>query len=320
VTVVHCSLVAAAALALAAAPGEEFVRGRNAFFRAEYQRAIEILRPLLYPEPRLDSEEETVQAHRMLGVAYLFEQKTAEARLEFKKLLQLRPDYRFDPLLDPPRVVDFFNSVVREQESGLAELEARRRKHEAQQAARRPPGVPGSGVTVERRYEKRSLVVAFVPFGAGQFQNGERRKGWTFLLAESALAAVSVSAFATNYALFGVRPVRRCLVEVMPAPDGTPGMCPPDRIDHSDEELSGNLTKVQVASGALFFAVAAWGVVDAVRHFRPEVPVDDGGGGAAAPAPPAPASGRPAAPAATRLRFGPFLSPHTQGFALGFAF
>jgi len=84
---------------------DAFDRGRTAFGRAEYARAIEILHPLLYPEVILDSEGEVVQARRMLGVAYLFENKPEDARREFHKLLELRPDYRFDPLLDPQRVV-----------------------------------------------------------------------------------------------------------------------------------------------------------------------------------------------------------------------
>ena len=58
---------------------DAFDRGRTAFERAEYRRAIEILNPLLYPEMLLDSEGEQVQAHRMLGVAYLFESKPDEA-------------------------------------------------------------------------------------------------------------------------------------------------------------------------------------------------------------------------------------------------
>src|SRR3954470_4377871 len=70
---------------------EALERGRTAFARAEYQRAIEIVHPLLYPEVQLDSEGEVVEAHRMLGVAYLFENRPDEASREFKKLLELRP-------------------------------------------------------------------------------------------------------------------------------------------------------------------------------------------------------------------------------------
>src|SRR5262249_25941259 len=84
-----------------ATPAEEFERGRTAFARGEYGRALQLLRPLVYPEVRLETEGEVVQAHRMLGVASLFENDPDSARREFRKLLELRPDYRFDPLLDP---------------------------------------------------------------------------------------------------------------------------------------------------------------------------------------------------------------------------
>ena len=132
----------------------------RAFARAEYQRAIEILRPLLYPEVRLESEGEIVQAHRMLGVAYLFEEQAATRRKrEFRKLLELRPDYRFDPLLDPPRVVDFFNGVLKEEEATISGAggqaqEARGRAGGAARSAR--PSALRAGATVVR-YERNSL-------------------------------------------------------------------------------------------------------------------------------------------------------------------
>src|SRR3954468_3318282 len=116
---------------------EAFDRGRTAFGRAEYQRAIEILNPLLYPEVLLESEGEVVQTRRMLGVAYLFENQPEEARREFRKLLELRPDYRFDPLLDPQRIVAFCKEVVKEEQSAIAAIEARRRQREQETAARR---------------------------------------------------------------------------------------------------------------------------------------------------------------------------------------
>src|SRR5690242_19844228 len=86
----------AAAEGAPATPAEAFERGRNAFARGEYGRAVEVLRPLVYPDVRLESEGEIVQAHRMLGVASLFENDAEGARREFRKLLELRPDYRFD--------------------------------------------------------------------------------------------------------------------------------------------------------------------------------------------------------------------------------
>jgi hypothetical protein len=251
---------------------DAFDRGRTAFGRAEYQRAIEVLHPLLYPDVLLDSEGEVVQARRMLGVAYLFENKPDEARREFRKLLELRPDYRFDPLLDPQRVVDFFNGVLKEEEATIAEIEKRRRQRDKKLADERqrdaarlrlPPTIV--------RYERHSFAVNFIPFGAGQFQNGQRRKGWLFFGAEALLGALSVGAFATNLGLYGLAPQRGCL-ETQPMGVA----CPPGLIDHSQEDTSNTLLGVQVVSGGLFFAVAIWGVIDAIHHHQPEVPLPDG--------------------------------------------
>jgi hypothetical protein len=313
----------AATLALAT-PGEDFERGKIAFSRGEYRRAIGILNPLLYPEGRLDSEGEVVQAHRMLGVAHLFENQPEDAQREFRKLLELRPDYRFDPLLDPPRVVEFFNGILKEEENEIASFQANRRKRdselalrrqreaEAMCAARAPPVV----------YLKNSYGINFLPFGAGQFQNRQRRKAWTFLGAEAALGAVSLGAFSTNFVLFGLAPRRRCL----DAPTGgTTGVAQPcQNIDHSQEALSRDLLHAQLASGGLFFAVAIWGIIDAVRHFQPETALEletrgTSGPGAAGAAGPAGAPGapnpRPGRGATSRLQAAPF--PVAGGSGLG---
>jgi hypothetical protein len=248
---------------------DAFDRGRTAFGRAEYARAIEVLHPLLYPEVLLDSEGEVVQARRMLGVAYLFENKPDEARREFRKLLELRPDYRFDPLLDPQRVVDFFNGVLKEEEATIADMERRRREREKKAADIRQREaarlrLPPTAVY----YERHSFAVNFIPFGAGQFQNGERRKGWFFFGTEALLGAVSVGAFATNFGLYGLTPHRKCTVD---QPMGI--ACPMASIDHSDEDTSRTLLGIQLVSGGLFFAVAIWGVIDAIHHHQPEVPL-----------------------------------------------
>ena len=267
-------------------PHDAFDRGRTAFERAEYKRAIEILSPLLYPEMLLDSEGEVVQAHKMLSVAYLFENKPDEARREFLELLRQRPSFRFDPLLDSQRVVTFFDTVLKEHQAEIARFKRLKDEKDAAIAAQNqrtlkllqaPPTVV--------RYERHSLSVALIPFGAGQFQNGERRKGWWFFGAETALAAVSLGAFVTNFALYGFSSERGCT-----DPNNPDGMqCRPGNIDYTQEDTSLMLTRIQVGSGVAFFAVAIWGVIDAVRNFKPEVPLDGNGNGngarAATPAP-----------------------------------
>ena len=252
------------ALELAAPPSAEFNRGKAAYERAEYSRAIEVLRPLLYPELRLETEGQVAEAHRMLGVAHLFEKQNELAGQEFRKLLQMRPDYRMDALLDPPQVVDFFNGVLREYEGELAQIEQRRKQADLEERQRREAyeRAKMGPTVVERHMIRNSFTVNFIPFGAGQFQNGQRKKGWGFLLSESALGAVSVGAFATNFALYGFRPKSPCVAQEM-------GPC---KIDLTNQHRSEALTRVQVVSGGLFFAVAAWGIADAILNFKPEVP------------------------------------------------
>jgi hypothetical protein len=250
----------------AAAPTEELQRGKNAYDRGEFRRAVEIVRPLLYPEIRLQFESQIVQAHRILGVSYLFEKKQAEATGEFRKLLQLSPDYHFDPLLDPPEVVDYFNTVRKEYSAELAQLEA---KHKQAERARQRDKeecekVRAGPAFIEKRVGRNSFVVNFFPFGAGQFQNGQRKKGWAFLTAEALLGAVSLGAFATNLAVYGLHPQRACLYDVKDT------ACPAGAIDHTNENRSRWLTRVQVASGAMFFGAVAWGILDAIYYYRPE--------------------------------------------------
>jgi len=252
-----------ATLNVASTPSQEFERGRTAFLRGEYERAVSLIYPLVYPDLRLESEVDVLQAHRMLGVSYLFENKQAEARDEFRKLLELAPDFRFDPLLDPYKVVEFFNGIVREQQAQLGDIEIRLKKRE-QELNRH------TGQILERRIERRSYAINFIPFGAGQFQNQQRAKGWVFFGVEAGLASISLATFVTNFALYGAAPIRTCLDPTAPA-----GMCPTNQINHSDENTSRKLLDVQVATGAAFFVVALWGMVDAFRNFRPEVPLGE---------------------------------------------
>ena len=53
-------------------------------------------------------------------------------------------------------------------------------------------------ITTVVRYERHSYLLNFVPFGAGQFQNGQRRKGWLFLGVETALAAMRAAVVRQN--------------------------------------------------------------------------------------------------------------------------
>jgi hypothetical protein len=313
------SSVALSLLLALAAPANttaEFARGKIAFQRAEYARAIELLRPLLYPEVRLETEGEMVQTHRMLGIAHLFQRQNDLAAEEFRRLLQLRPDFRMDALIDPPMVVDFFNSIIAQQEAELADLENKRREAEASAERRRRMGTPcpAPGV-IERRTVRNSRMVSFLPFGAGQFQNGHTRKGWGFFGAQAAFGVVSLGALTTNFLAYGFRPTLRC----EQGGDGGQGNCPFGYGLSSDRSRSELLTKIQVTSGVLFFATAIWGVTDAILNFEPEVVVTTPQPGGQR----ADATSRPAKKqtgAFSGLRLLPSLTPDGPGGSLAFRF
>jgi hypothetical protein len=310
----------AAPAASASSPAAQFGRGSIAFQRGEYGRAIELIRPLLYPELKLSSEGEMVQAHRMLGVAHLFMHQNGLAAEEFRKLLQLRPDFRMDALIDPPMVVDFFNGVLGEQEAEIAELDNKRREAEARAQKRQANGAPcPDPVVVERRTVRNSRAVSLLPFGAGQFQNGHTRKGWSFFAAETALGAISLGALATNFGLYGVRPTLKCEQASDPATATGSEGCPPGWKPGPDRSRSELLLKVQLISGTLFFATAIWGVTDAILNFEPEVVVTT-------PLPGTSPAGRPLSsrsqrPATrTTLRVGPAFFADGMGGSLAFRF
>ena len=296
-------------------PRVEFGRGKTAFDRGEYARTIQILRPLLYPEVRLESEGEIVQTHRMLGIAHLYERQNEQATQEFRNLLQLRPDYRMDRFLDPPTVVEFFNDILKQQEAELADLERKRQQAEAEEQRRRD-AVRNGGQVVERHYVRNSMAVSFIPFGAGQFQNGQPAKGWFFLGTEAALATVSIAAFTTNFALYGARPAIQC--QRGRETDMDPG-CPMGHVQSADRSRSELLLKVQLVSGALFFATAIWGVTDAVLNFQQQVvltPIIE----PAAKKPPdgTAKANAPHRPGPTRPRLGLILIPDVEdGVSLG---
>ena len=208
----------------------------------------------------------------MLGVAYLFENKPDDARREFKKLLELRPDFRFDPLLDPQRVVDFFNASSRKRRRRSRSWRAARRERERARprrtradAARLQPAAHGAplrtafargglhpvrrGAVSERRARARA--------GRSWAPNRRwRRSRWARSSPTSRSTASARSVPCTDAS----SPSRRRL----PAGPRRP-------FPGGDVAL---LLRVQVVSGAAFFAVAIWGVIDAVRHFKHEVPLD----------------------------------------------
>jgi len=226
-----------------------YFAGRHAYEQRRYADVIRHLRPLLYPNILLPSEEQTIDAHRMLGVSYFMLDDREAARREFVSLLGYRADFVLDPSTDPRPAADFFESVKQELEASAKAARERQERDEARRRleedmARRKVVYVDRTRVVERVIDRRARWQLFLPFGVGQFANGQRRKAWFFLGAESALLGTTLVTSGMYLAGQG----------------------------HWQRSDMTTIRALQWSSTAAFVSligVAAWGVIDALRHAPP---------------------------------------------------
>jgi hypothetical protein len=256
----------------------EFNAGRRAYEQRRYQEVVNRLRPLLYPSILLASEEQTIDAHKLLAISHFLLDDREAAKRELVSLIGYRPDYVFDPTADPPKAVEFFEVVRRDLDKRAKEArdrqarEEERRRLEEELARRRVVFVDRTQI-VERVVDRRTRWPLYVPFGYGQFDNRQRGKGWFFLSAESVLLAGTI----TSAAIYG-------------AGQG--------HWHRSDKTAIYALQSTVWAGGAAFVGVLVWGVVDALKNAPPRESVITKD---PVPAPP----GRPPAPARVSFRLTP---------------
>lgn len=257
------SAAAPAAELLDESPEEALTRARHAYARGEHGAVVAITRALLYPDPRLAGDSE-IAAHRLLALSYVRLHETRLAEQEFHTLLQLREDFTLDPL-DPAQARQMLDRIRRRDREKLDRIVEQRRREEAERRRRElenqtpppapaPTPAPAPRLVLERTIEKHSRLVSLVPFGVGQFQNGERKKGIALLATESFFAAASVSLFASILIIW---PDGRYRTDSDPSRDQT--------------RLARGLQLSQVLTGAVFWAEVLYGLIDARVHFVPQV-------------------------------------------------
>jgi len=265
-----------AALAVAAAP-PELKRAKDRFEFGAYADAAGTLRQYLATEPPL-TDEQAVDAYRMLGISEFHMGDQAQARAAFVNLLSFDPDFALDAFLVPPAIVDFFDKVKKEHEPALAPLRERRRDLREQQrladeAKRRllAEELARTGPATKLvRVQERVYLFNWMPLGAGQFQNGEKAKGTAIAAGQVVAGLVNLGAiFAHNQ--LADDPSRMCT-------SSQPGCSNPPYTD-SDRELFQRVDTIKYTSAALFWALYGYGVWDAHRHFVPVVETEIGPGG-----------------------------------------
>lgn len=236
----------------------QLAEGRLAYERGDYPGAVRILVPLLYPAIVLATEDAVIEAHRLLVLSYLLQKKDGEAEEEAHSILALRPNYQLDPIMDPPTAVAFFDSVRKRQDERLRELRARERAEvEARQKEEdRKRRAAAERVFVRRDVRQNSRVVATIPFGVGQWQNGQPRKAALFLSSELLFGALSLGSYVA-------------LERKYPVSAATNHRTYPA----SDSDLAQALLGLQLGAGIAFWATMAWGIIDAHVLYKREVVV-----------------------------------------------
>lgn len=177
---------------------DEFLRARDRYLNSEFDRAAADLRRLLQGDPStLQDVSLRAPVRRLYAACLLAQGREAEASAEIEALLLDDPDARADAVQFDVAFVRLFNGVRDRLEPRLQqERERRLRERVAEEAA-----------SAERRRRALALLttetvgvsvprgLAYVPFGVGQFANGQEGLGTFFLASEVLLLVTTVGTF-----------------------------------------------------------------------------------------------------------------------------
>jgi tetratricopeptide (TPR) repeat protein len=249
-------------------PREALQQARAAFEFQDYARVEQLLAPVA---EQVDNPQLRAEAYRLLGIARFYMGKSGAATAAFTELLKLNPDEELDPFYVSPRAIAFFDQVKRAKEPELRHIreqrqrdaEERRRAAEAEQAARRqreqeeearrltalrPPTI------LERRVVQREFWVSLMPFGIGQFQNGDQSLG-------TALATSQIVAGATSAG-------SALLIEALR--DRSTG-----KFQSGSYNIARNLQIAKWVSAGAFYALWIGGALQAAIKFKAETSARD---------------------------------------------
>jgi len=187
----------------------DVAKARAAYEAKNYEDADRRLRAMLDPETgTLKDANLRTQARMYLGATLLAEKKAPEASAVFEALLLDDPSFEPDPLSFPSdvvetfidtrkRIIDKINATKAEHARQAAERKARE-EEEKRKAAERVRLLERLA-TEEKVTERHSRWIAMIPFGVGQFQNGQTGWGWVFLGTEAAMLVGAGVAFPVWY-------------------------------------------------------------------------------------------------------------------------
>jgi TM2 domain-containing membrane protein YozV len=244
-TLAMLALAAAVPHRAEASPAQDLDRARFSFREHDYDSAMKLATYLLYPDEKLAAPADLVEAHVILGASNFETGHRIEAKNEFEKALQIQPDKMLTDKLFSEGAIRLFDETKADIEA-RAERDAQlRRLSDERERIRK---YRESLVFVE----KRSFVINFAPFGAGQFQNKQPWRGILFAAGQGLTGGISVGVFLYLSGKYG-------LVAKVPL---------------ADVARVHELQQLEIGTGVAFFAIYAWGVVDALLNYKPTVQIE----------------------------------------------
>jgi hypothetical protein len=198
-----CALALSSSRGARADAASDLEKAHGAYVAHKYDEAETRLRALLDPASpgALKDTDGIADARMYLAAVLLAAGKPAAAQAVLEKLLLDKPDYQPDPLRVSLQATDALVDARVRLHEVLSRLQAER-VHQVQEEQARADAERRKAALRLQMLEQlagEELVVyrhsrwaAVLPFGVGQFQNGQDAAGWLFLSAESLLAIGSV--------------------------------------------------------------------------------------------------------------------------------
>jgi tetratricopeptide (TPR) repeat protein len=244
--------------------GAAFERARIYYESGKYAACVDAFARLLERSEILRPKERA-SARMYLAACLIAAKRIDEARAQFRQAIledrQLEPP---DPVVFPQAVIDVFvqvraslmDALRRQQEEeflrNAEELAAKRKRAEREQ--RRVAELERLA-SIETLIQKNERWMAWVPFGLGQFHNGNQTLGWLFLSSEVALAVTAITATSIELGLHS---------------QAEGGRAPLDAGDLTSKVRAAR--QVSTAAWLTFVGVAIVGIVEANLSFQSELP------------------------------------------------
>lgn len=274
-----CLLLAGAAAAQVV-PEREVEIARALYDAGKYAEALQRATDALGLANFSEVERVKLQEVAALSAFNLGDTKAAQA--SFLNLLKLNPDYILDPFAVPPPAIKLFDQVRKEHADALnmvrqqlalrleqqkREQAERERLAKEQEERRRRAQEAATEMTV-RSIEKRSILVNFIPFGAGQFQQGRVGWGVAFAVSEGVMAVLNLVSFFAIESLFDDE--RRVWTDRV-TEDGTGVYVEVlRRVPASRRTERDVWTGLKYGTGIAFYALWAAGIAEALVHHQEE--------------------------------------------------